>query len=116
MSELKEIAANLARKQELVKDLIEQNERVQELKAQIKELQDELKAVIAADAEIVSLQDDVKCISKELKEAAKKIAKNTSFKTSMVVAFAKAAAKSDEAVSAVKVKGNAFSFLESEIN
>ena len=116
MSELKDIAANLAKKQELVKDLIEQNERVQELKAQIKELQDELKAVIAADAEIVSLQDDVKCISKELKEAAKKIAKNTSFKTAMVVAFAKAAAKSDEAVSAVKVKGNAFSFLESEIN
>lgn len=116
MSEIKEIAANLARKQELVKDLIEQNERVQELKAQIKELQDELKAVIASDAEIVSLQDDVKCIGKELKEAAKKIAKNTSFKTSMVVAFAKAAAKSDEAVSAVKVKGNAFSFLESEIN
>lgn len=114
MSELKDIAANLAKKQELVKDLIEQNERVQELKAQIKELQDELKAVIAADAEIVSLQDDVKCISKELKEAAKKIAKNTSFKTALVVAFAKASVKGDDAIDKVKVKGSAFSFLEIE--
>ena len=77
MSEIKDIAANLAKKQELVKDLVEQNERVQELKAEIKDLQDELKAVIAADAEIVSLQDDVKSISKELKEASKLLAKST---------------------------------------
>lgn len=115
MSELKTIAEALKKKQEVIKDLKEQNEEANELKAKIKELQEELKALFAADEELVSLEDDVKQLSKELKESAKFIAKGKSFKPALVVAYAKAAVKGDEVVDKVKEKGAAFAFLESEV-
>lgn len=115
MSEIKRIASELHRKQELVKDYIEQLDKVQELKQQIKDLQAEIKAIIDADEEIASLKDDVKSLSKELKQAAKAFAKDKSFKPAIVVAYAKTSIKGDEAVDKVKDKGIAFSFLSEEI-
>lgn len=115
MSELKNIAEALKLKQQVVKDLKEQNEDANEIKAKIKELQEELKALFAADEELVSLEDDVKQLTKELKEAAKFIAKGKSFKPSLVVAFAKTSVKGGDAVDKVKEKGNTFAFLEQEV-
>ena len=115
MSEIKNIAEALKKKLEVIKDLKEQNEEANELKAKIKGLQDDLKALFAADAELVSLEDDAKALSKELKQAAKFIAKGKSFKPALVVAFAKASVKGGEAVDKVKEKGSAFAFLESEV-
>lgn len=114
MSEIKLIAEALKKKLEVIKDLKEQNEEANNIKAQIKELQDELKAIFAADEELVSLEDDAKQLAKELKQAAKFIATGKSFKPAIVVAYAKAAVKGEKAVDEVKVKGSAFAFLDSE--
>ena len=115
MSEIKIIAEALKNKLEVIKDLKEQIEEANEIKAKIKALQDELKTLFAADAEIVSLEDDAKQLTKELKAAAKGIAKGKSFKPAMVVDFVKTSIKGDNAVDKVKAKGAAFAFLESEV-
>jgi DNA repair ATPase RecN len=114
MSEIKNIAEALKRKQDLIKDYKDQNEKANEIKAQIKELQEELKALFAVDEEIASLQDDVKHLSRELKQAAKAIAKDKSFKPAIVVDYAKKSVKGEVEVEKVKIKGNAFAFLEEE--
>ena len=102
-------------KQELLKDYIEQLESVQTIDEQIKELQEQRKAVVAADVECAALTEEVKALSKELTQAAKFAAKDTSFKPAVVKAFFKAKVESDDKVEAVKKKGADFTFLASEV-
>jgi len=116
MNELKLIAQALKKKQDVIKDIKEQNEDANRIKAKIKGLQEELKALFAADEELISLEDDVKQLTKELKAAAKYAAKGKSFKPAVVVAYAKAAIKGEKAVDDVKIKGAAFAFLETSVD
>lgn len=104
------------KKQELLKDYISQLTSVESIDSQIKELQEQRKAVIAADVECAALQEEIKALNKELTQAAKFAAKNTSFKPAVVKAFFKAKAESEEKVEGVKKKGADFSFLQSEVN
>ncbi len=69
--DLKQRALEISKKQELVKDYIAQLEAVQAIDAEIKELQERRKAVIAADAEIFALTNEIKELSKEFGKAAK---------------------------------------------
>lgn len=114
MNEMKDIATDIKNKKELIADLVAQLDDVTGLKEQIKELQEQVKAIIAADTEIFALSEYIKARTKELNQAGKLAAKDRSFKPAIAVAFAKALAKSDEAVDAVKLKGKAFDFLDNQ--
>jgi DNA repair exonuclease SbcCD ATPase subunit len=114
--DLKQRALEINKKQELLKDYIAQLESAQAIDAEIKELQEKRKAVIAADTEIFALTNEIKELSKEFGKAAKTVSKGFSFKPAVTKAYVKAAIKSDEAVVAVKVKGAAFSFLEGKFS
>ena len=114
--DLKSRVAEINKKQELMKDYIAQLEAVQEIDAQIKELQEKRKAVIAADVEIFALDKEIKELSKEFGKAAKAVSKGFSFKPAITKQYVKAAVKSDEKVNEVKVKGDAFKFLDNQFN
>ena len=114
--DLKDRALDINKKQELLKDYIAQLEAVQAIDAEIKELQEKRKAVIAADTEIFALTNEIKELSKEFGKAAKTVSKDFSFKPAVTKAYVKAAIKSSEAVEVVKEKGNAFAFLDSKFN
>jgi len=114
--DLKQRALEINKKQELLKDYIAQLEAVQAIDAEIKELQEKRKAVIAADTEIFALTNEIKELSKEFGKAAKTVSKGFSFKPAVTKQYVKAAIKSDAAVAVVKEKGNAFAFLDSKFN
>jgi len=114
--DLKQRALEINKKQELVKDYIAQLEAVQAIDVEIKELQEKRKAVIAADTEIFALTNEIKELSKEFGKAAKTVSKGFSFKPAVTKQYVKAAIKNDEAVQAVKEKGNAFAFLDKHCN
>jgi hypothetical protein len=114
--DLKQRAVELNKKQELLKDYIAQLEAVQAIDAEIKELQEQRKATIAANTEIFALTNEIKEKSKEFGKAAKSVSKDFSFKAAVTKQYVKAAIKNDEAVQAVKVKGDAFKFLDSKFN
>ena len=112
--DLKQRQSEINKKQELLKDYVSQLESVKDIDEQIKELKEQRKAVIAADTEISSLTQEIKDLTKELGKAAKVVSKGFSFKPAVTTAYVKAVVKSDEAVAAVKVKGDAFKFLDSK--
>jgi len=114
--DLKQRALEINKKQELVKDYIAQLEAVQAIDAEIKELQEKRKAVIAADTEIFALTNEIKELSKEFGKATKTVSKDFSFKPAVTKAYVKASIKSDEVVQAVKDKGDAFKFLTNKFN
>ena len=114
-NEVESKAKELAHKQELLKDFSEHIEKVQVLKEDIKAINEEIKALIAADEECAVLIEEIKAIGKELSQAAKVAAKNTSFKPAVVKAFFKTKVKNDEAVGKVVEKGTEFKTLESLI-
>lgn len=103
------------KKKELLKEYIEMLSDIETIDAEIAELKEKRKAVIAADVECVGLQEEIKALGKELNQAAKFAAKNTSFKPAVVTAFFKAKVASEEKVDAVKKKGADFAFLQSEV-
>lgn len=114
--DLKQRQSNINKKKELLKDYIAQLDSVKDIDEQIKELKEQRKAVIAADTEIKALTDEIKELTKEFGKAAKVVSKGFSFKPAVTKSYVKAAVKGDEAVDVVKVKGDAFKFLDSKFN
>lgn len=111
-NEVMTIARTISKKKELLKDFAARIEAVQDVEAEIKELNEKKKALINADVECFALQEEIKALGKELTVAAKKAAQNTSFKPAVVKAYFTTAAKSEEAVEKVKDKGDAFKTIE----
>ena len=109
---LKERAAEITRKKELLKDLVAQLESVSAINAEIKELQEKKKAIILSDVEIFTIATEIKALSKEFNQATKIVSKGLSFKPQITKEYVHASVKSDEVIQAVKEKGNAFKFLE----
>jgi len=113
--DLKDRVSTINKKQELLKEYIAQLESLEDIDAQIKELQEQKKAIISADLECHTLETEIKELSKELTAAIKAATKETSVKPAIAKAFIKAKVKSDEDVAKVKDKGQAFSFLDTQI-
>lgn len=107
---------------EVFKELASQVSGVEEIDNQIKELQEQRKALISADVDCFAAEQEIKELSKELKQAAKFAAQGTSIKPATVSAFFKAKAEDEKKkeaketkVGVVKKKGNDFAFLDQTV-
>ena len=107
--ELKDLVKQIAYKDELLKDIKASNEKVQKLQNLIKESQDEIKALLAANIDYFTIEQEKKELVKELNEGAKKAVQGTGFKKAELTAFMKADIKG----ASIKVveKGQLFSTL-----
>jgi len=114
-TELKSIVSQIAKKKELLKDYKENNEKVQKLQDLIKETQEEIKVILAADLDYFEVENEMKELVKELKQGAKNACKNTGVKPADLIAFMNAQLK-DEGVVKVVEKGQIFSSLRSQTN
>jgi chromosome segregation ATPase len=114
-AEVERISREIAHQEELLKDFAERIEAVQTLKEKIKDINEEIKALVAADEECFAISEQIKSLKKELSQAAKVVAKNTSFKPAVVKGFFKAKVKGEEAIQKVVEKGSDFNTIESLI-
>lgn len=114
-AEVERISREIAHQEELLKDFAERIEGVVEARQQIKEMNESIKEYIAADEECFAISEKIKAMKKELSQAAKVVAKNTSFKPAVVKGFFKAKVKGEEAVKKIVEKGSDFNTIESLI-
>lgn len=112
-NELKELAQQISYKNELLKNIKENEESIQELKASIVDAQDQIKALLAANLDYFTIEKEKKELEKELKVGAKMAVKDTGFKPAVFVQYVKAKAK-EEAVEKVVVKGALFRSLDEQ--
>ena len=118
--EIMNLVRSINTKKELLKAVIETSETIQAQMAIVKEAQEELKALIAADEECASLQEDIKSLSKELNEAAKTTSKHLATigieaKPAVVKAYFNKKVKDVVEVDKVIQTGSKFNVLKAEI-
>lgn len=110
--ELKELVKQIAYKDELLKDIKASNPAIEKLQNLIKESQEEIKALLAANLDYFTIEQEKKELVKELNQGAKAAVKGTGFKKADLTAFMKADIKG----ASIKVveKGQLFSSLMSQ--
>ena len=111
--EVQDIIKKIAYKDELLAAIKETNEAVQQKLQEIKESNEEIKALLAADLDYFTIEQEKKELVKELKEAAKNVVKGRNIKPADFIAYNKAKMK-EEAVEKVVMKGRVFSQLTTE--
>lgn len=112
-TELKSLVSQIAKKDELLKDFRESDEKAQKLANLVKEAQEELKAYLASDLDYFTITNEKNELIKELKAGAKNAVKGTGFKAPQFVAFLKAKEK-EAGIEKVVEKGSLFSSLKSQ--
>lgn len=107
--ELSLIAARIAQLSEQIREVVETNDKVQELKVTIKELQEEVKAALATDSFYNELTEELKEKKKELAQGAKTAVAGTDVAKKNLIAYLTAAAKNKE--QEVILKGSQFNVI-----
>lgn len=108
------IQARLTAVCELLKEYSDMHDGVQQLKTEIKEINEKIKSMLLAEVDYFALTEEKKEKTKELKQAAKTAVKEIDINPVMLVAFIKARQKED-AVDKIKLKGSIFSRLDREL-
>ena len=114
-NELEALARQISYKSDLLKDIKENDEAIEKLQATIKDVQDQIKTLLAANLDYFTIEQEKKELEKELKARAKKAVKDTCFTTALFVQYLKAKVK-EEAVAKVVEKGAMFRSLEDQSN
>ena len=113
VEELQALVKAINFKKDLLKDIKEGNPKIQKLLELIKEHQEEIKMLLAADLDHFTIEQELKELNKELKQGAKNAVKGTGFKAKQLIDFSQAKVKED-AVEKTVEKGQIFSALNNQ--
>lgn len=114
-AEVTELVKKVAYKDELLTTIKETHEKVQKKLQEVKETNEEIKALLASDLDYFTIEQERKELVKELKTAARAVVKGHDIKPADLIAYTKAKMKEEEAVNKVVQKGLVFHRLSSGV-